>query len=209
MSIKEKLSAIQAELKVNKSQYNSFGKYSYRSAEDILEAVKPLCREHEVVLILSDDVKNIGDRYYIEATAILEDIEDGSKVVVTAYAREAEKKAGMDESQISGSSSSYARKYCLSGLLLLDDNKDADTDEQHKIVAEGGKKATKEKAEKAKEVDPVISHEKMEIAIGVIRNKQTTLANVLKAYGVGKLADLTESQYENLMKRLSATPDKE
>ena len=115
----------------------------------------------------------------------------------------------MSSDQLTGSCSSYARKYCLNGLLLIDDSKDADTDEQHEVVAEGGKRETKAKAEKAQADDPIISSDKVEIAVATIRNKQTTLANVLKAYGVEKLADLRESQYQNLMKRLSATADKE
>lgn len=209
MTLKEKLSEIQIELKVNKSQYNSFGKYSYRSAEDILEAVKPLCKKNKVVLILEDEVDLIGERYYIKATAKLIDTESEEVLSVFAYAREADKKSGMDESQITGSCSSYARKYALNGLFCIDDTKDADTDEQHNQVAEGGKADTKAKAKKAQEADPVISSDKVEIAVATIRNKQTTLANVLKAYGVPKLADLTESQYQNLMKRLSATADKE
>ena len=209
MTLKEKLSEIQIELKVNKSQYNSFGKYSYRSAEDILEAVKPLCKKNKVVLILEDEVDLIGERYYIKATAKLIDTESQEVLSVFAYAREADKKSGMDESQITGSCSSYARKYALNGLFCIDDTKDADTDEQHNQVAEGGKADTKAKAKKAQEDDPIISSDKVEIAVATIRNKQTTLANVLKAYGVEKLADLRESQYQNLMKRLSATADKE
>ena len=209
MTLKEKLSEIQIELKVNKSQYNSFGKYSYRSAEDILEAVKPLCKKNKVVLILEDEVDLIGERYYIKATAKLIDTESQEVLSVFAYAREADKKSGMDESQITGSCSSYARKYALNGLFCIDDTKDADTDEQHNQVAEGGKADTKAKAKKAQEDDPIISSDKVEIAVATIRNKQTTLANVLKANGVEKLADLRESQYQNLMKRLSATADKE
>ena len=209
MSLLQKLSDIQAELKVPKGQYNSFGKYNYRSAEDILEAVKPICKKHKTVLIMSDDLRLLGDRYYIEANANLYDLESDEHIVASAYARESEKKAGMDDSQITGSCSSYARKYALNGLFNIDDTKDADTDEQHKQVSEGGKAQTKAKAEQAQAYDPVITSDKVEIAVATIRNKQTTLANVLKAYGVQKLADLTESQYQNLMKRLSATADKE
>ena len=209
MTLKEKLSEIQAELKAPKGQFNSFGKYSYRSAEDILEAVKPICKKYKAVLILSDTIRNMDDRFYVVATAKLMDLEADDEIFVTAYAREAEKKSGMDESQITGSCSSYARKYALNGLFNIDDTKDADTDEQHKVVSEASKKETKAKAEKAKADDPKITHDKVEIAVSIIRNKQTTLANVLQAYGVDKLADLTETQYENLMKRLSATPDKE
>ena len=123
----DKLLAIQTELKAPKNQYNSFGKYKYRSAEDILEAVKPLCKKHDCVLTLSDELVNIGDRYYIKATARLHD--DTVIGEVTAYAREEESKKGMDGCQITGTASSYARKYALNGLFLIDDTKDADTDE--------------------------------------------------------------------------------
>lgn len=209
MTIFEKLSAIQNELSVPKSNFNNFGKYSYRSAEDILEAVKPICKKHKTVLILSDEVKQIGERYYVEASATLHDLESVDALQVTASAREEETKKGMDASQVTGATSSYARKYALNGLFNIDDTKDADTDEYHIQVAEGGKAETKAKAQKAQADDPIISSDKVEIAAATIRNKQTTLANVLKAYGVEKLADLRESQYQNLMKRLSATADKE
>lgn len=123
----KELVSIQSELKAPKGQYNSFGKYKYRSAEDILEAVKPLCAKYECELTLSDEMVYVGDRYYIKATAKLEH-EGSDPVSVTAYAREAETKKGMDESQITGTASSYARKYALNGLFCIDDTKDADTD---------------------------------------------------------------------------------
>lgn len=125
-----KLVEIQAELKAPKSQRNTFGKYNYRSAEDILEAVKPLLKKHDAKIILSDKPILVGDWHYIEATARFvcgDEVE-----VVTAYAREPLNKKGMDESQITGTASSYARKYALNGLLLIDDTKDADTDEYKK-----------------------------------------------------------------------------
>ena len=122
-----KLQEIQHKLKAPKGQYNSFGKYKYRSCEDILEAVKPILNETGCTLTLSDEIVLIGDRYYVKATARLkgEDIDE----VVTAYARESETKTGMDASQITGTASSYARKYALNGLFCIDDTKDADTDE--------------------------------------------------------------------------------
>lgn len=126
MGIYEKLAQIQSHLKAPKNQYNSFGQYSYRSAEDILEALKPLTLEQGCVLIITDDMNQIGDRYYVSACACLHDCESGENVSVTAYAREAEQKKGMDESQITGSASSYARKYALNGLFAIDDNKDSD-----------------------------------------------------------------------------------
>lgn len=134
MNIYEKLSNIQNELKCNKNQFNKFGGYKYRSCEDILEAVKPICKKYKTVLVLSDTLVNIGERYYIQATARLTDIEANKEsedtcISNTAYAREEESKKGMDGSQITGTASSYARKYALNGLFNIDDTKDADTDE--------------------------------------------------------------------------------
>lgn len=125
-----KLVEIQAELKAPKNQRNTFGKYNYRSAEDILEAVKPLLKKHDAKITLSDKPALVGDWHYVEATARFvcgDEVE-----TVTAYAREPLNKKGMDESQITGTASSYARKYALNGLLLIDDTKDADTDEYKK-----------------------------------------------------------------------------
>lgn len=119
------LTEIQKKLKAPKSNYNSFGKYNYRSCEDILEAVKPLLGDN--TLTLSDEVVQIGDRIYVKATAVFRD--GATETRVSAFAREAESKKGMDESQVTGTASSYARKYALNGLFLIDDTKDADTDE--------------------------------------------------------------------------------
>ena len=129
MSVYEKLSKVQSELKAPKGQYNSFGKYKYRSCEDILEAVKPLNAKHGVVLTVGDEVVEISNRFYVKATATFVDIESGEKIINTALAREDDSKKGMDGSQITGTASSYARKYCLNGLYCIDDTKDADTDE--------------------------------------------------------------------------------
>ena len=122
-----KLMNIQQELKAPKVQYNDFGKYAYRSCEDILEAVKPLLKKEKVVLTISDELQYIGNRYYIKATATLIDTESEATISNSAYAREEETKKGMDGSQITGASSSYARKYALNGLFGIDDNKDSDT----------------------------------------------------------------------------------
>lgn len=124
------LGIIQSELKAPKSQYNKFGGYNYRKAEDILEAVKPLLKRQECVLTCSDELILIGDRYYIKATATITCVEDGSAISTTAYAREEDEKKGMDGSQVTGASSSYARKYALNGLLCIDDTADSDTTNQ-------------------------------------------------------------------------------
>lgn len=122
--IHDKLLLIQQELKAPKNQFNSFGGYKYRSCEDILEAVKPLLKKQGLTLMLSDEMVEVGGRVYVKATATLTD--GTENVQTTAFAREENEKKGFDSSQISGSCSSYARKYCLSGLLLLDDSKDSD-----------------------------------------------------------------------------------
>ncbi len=137
------LQQIQTELKAPKGQYNSFGKYKYRSCEDILEAVKPLLAKHGAELMISDNIEFIGDRFYVRATAVMR--KDGEVIgTATAFAREPAEKKGMDESQITGTASSYARKYALNGLLLIDDTKDDDTDEA-KIEREARSKKTPNK----------------------------------------------------------------
>lgn len=133
LSLSEKLNRIQVELKAPKDKLNKFGGYNYRSAEGILEALKPLLKTYGVYVTLSDEIVEVGGRVYVKATACLSDTKsaDGFNEVkiATAYAREAESKKGMDEAQVTGATSSYARKYALNGLFLLDDTKDADTDE--------------------------------------------------------------------------------
>lgn len=143
----DKLMKIQSELKAPKGQFNNFGKYKYRSCEDILEAVKPLLKQEGLVLTLSDEMVCVGNRNYVKATVNLWENFDSVKsepelakkcITVTAYAREEENKKGMDGSQITGAASSYARKYALNGLFLIDDAKDSDATNDH-----GQKKSTK------------------------------------------------------------------
>lgn len=132
----DSLIAIQSELKAPKGQYNKFGGYSYRSCEDILEAVKPLLKEHGCVLAITDSIVEVGGRVYVEATAKLSN--DAQEIKATAYAREPETKKGMDASQITGAASSYARKYALNGLFLIDDAKDADAQRPDATAPDGG-----------------------------------------------------------------------
>lgn len=144
MNIKQKLMLIQAELKAPKNLYNSFGKYHYRNAEGICEAVKPLLKKYKAALTISDEIVEVGGRIYVKSTATLEDVEtemkttfdaqglcvtQSSKIEISAYAREASEKKGMDDAQVTGATSSYARKYALNGLFLLDDTKDVDSEE--------------------------------------------------------------------------------
>lgn len=148
--IHEKLNRIQTTLSAPKNQHNSFGGYNYRSCEDILEALKPLLKETKTTINLSDDVRIVGDRIYVHAIATLTDMEDGSFVTATALARESLAKKGMDDSQITGTASSYARKYALNGLFAIDDNKDADTD----FYPREDKKPTQAKKSAPKSTNP-------------------------------------------------------
>ncbi|SHI56036.1 ERF superfamily protein [Anaerovibrio lipolyticus DSM 3074] len=142
------LQSIQRDLKATKDKVNDFGKYKYRSAESIIEAVKPLLNDNGLILLMSDEVVEVGDRIYVKAEAKLVDVVNADEVKVTAYAREADSKRGMDESQVTGSTSSYARKYALNGLFAIDDGKDADTNEFHE---EKKSRAKAEDEAKAKE----------------------------------------------------------
>ena len=145
MKIYEQLANVQHELKCNKSLYNSFGKYSYRSTELIMEAVKPLLFSNDLCLIITDSVELIGDRFYIKATATVYN-KEGEQISTTAYAREEEGKKGMDASQVTGSTSSYARKYALNGLLAIDDTKDADATNTHGVTSDSKATSTNSKA---------------------------------------------------------------
>lgn len=145
MTVYKKLIEVQKELKAPKNQRNTFGNYNYRSCEDILEALKPVLSEHGATVFISDKPVVKENLFsYIEATATFVDTESGDSVSVTAYAREAETKKGMDPSQITGSASSYARKYALNGLFLIDDTRDSDSDEYQKITGSKQKAFSKD-----------------------------------------------------------------
>lgn len=176
------LSRVQAELKAPKGKYNSFGKFKYRSCEDILEAVKPLLAKYQLILTLTDDVVEVGGRVYIKATATLSD--GTNEKSITAFAREPEKKTGMDESQITGTASSYARKYALNGLFLIDDTKDADTDEYHNQVD----RTEEVKAEKISETKA--------LALGELCKEKGVLPDVVCArFGVQSFTEMNEDQH--------------
>ena len=189
MNIYEKLSNIQMELKAPKGQYNSFGKYKYRSCEDILEALKPICKKYNAVLVLSDTLVNIGDRYYIQATARLTDIEknvenEDTCISNTAYAREEAEKKGMDGSQITGTASSYARKYAWNGLFNIDDTKDADTDE---FAMQGNDKVTDTEAR---------------VIYGLIKDQNRDLNKFLEYFKIKNTNELTKAQYVEALKMI-------
>mgnify|MGYP002518672870 CR=1 FL=1 len=173
MSIYEKLLKVQQDTKCNKGQFNSFGKYKYRSMEDIWAAAKPIAASYGAVLTCTDKPILIGDRYYIEATATIYDIEDGTSISTTASAREDDAKKGMDGSQITGTASSYARKYAVSGLLGLDDTKDADTDSYKREVD-----ARAEEAETSTDTSETLRKKILEVAeMKGIAQEQITGAN--------------------------------
>lgn len=159
-TIHQKLIAIQTELKAPKSQFNKFGGYNYRNCEDILESVKPLCAKHDVVPLLSDEIVMIGERYYVKGIAKITDGKD--EIVTTAFARESVDKKGMDESQITGSASSYARKYALNGLFCIDDTKDADfmDNSQNKKPVSTPAQTTKPKETHVKGYDEFVALQK-------------------------------------------------
>lgn len=192
MTIYEKLLEIQNELKAPKSQYNSFGKYNYRSAEDILEAIKPLCYKNKVVLTLSDDIVLVNERYYVAAHAKLTDAETAEQIVISAYAREEEEKKGMDGSQVTGAASSYARKYALNGMFDIDDTKDSDFTNTGSSKKDSESK--KSKAPASEEVAQKIAEIKAEIdnklASGIERD--AIIATLKKACGTAQYTKLTD-----------------
>lgn len=184
MNIYEKLIKVQSELKAPKNQRNSFGGYNYRSCEDILEAVKPILKENKLTMLIKDDVVEIGSRYYIVAIIELIDIETSEKIVAQAQARESETKKGMDDSQITGTASSYARKYALNGLFLIDDTKDADTDEY--------KKQTETRKLTQKEI------EVLNKTITKYNISEETLSKILAKYGYKELKDIDIENYTKI-----------
>ena len=187
--IYEKLSAIQQELKAPKGQYNSFGKYKYRSCEDILEAVKPICAKHKTALVLLDDIREVSGRFYVVAQAQLHDCESDNAVTATAFAREPDEKKGMDDSQITGTASSYARKYALNGLFCIDDTKDADTDE----YKQQEKKPSKE------EIDAFNKQYKREVEKNTCKDCGMPIYPVThggKTYSVAEIAENARKTYK-------------
>jgi hypothetical protein len=178
MNIFKQLREVQSELKAPKSQYNSFGKYKYRNAEDILEAVKPLLSKHGLTLTLSDDINIIGDRYYVRAEVVVSN-DDGEMIPVVAFAREEENKKGMDGSQVTGASSSYARKYALNGMFCIDDTKDSDTTNTHddKAQSKAPAKKASDSEEEASIMDKAIAYMKSQ------NDRNKAYETVMKHYG--------------------------
>ena len=202
MSIHKKLAAVQAELKAPKGQFNSFGKYNYRSCEDILEAVKPLLAKHELGMTISDYIMSHEGRVYVRAEVEVFDF-DGNIVSVQAQAREEDSKKGMDASQVTGATSSYARKYALNGMFLIDDTKDSDSTNTHgketatapSRVPVGGAAARDAIAEEESESGLSIM-DKAVAYLKAARNRTEAYDSVMKHYG----QQLTEAQKGALKK---------
>lgn len=204
MNVYEKLIKVQAELKAPKSKFNSFGKYKYRSLEDILEGVKPLLEKNKASLVITDSIEQVGDRYYLKATATFIDTENGESVSNSALARESADKKGQDDSQITGTASSYARKYALNGLFLIDDTKDADTDEAHvekEARAEKAKDDEKNEALVTDIGDMKIAPVKVNVLKGDIDSGLMNEEKMLAYFKVKKLEDVTEKQFSDYVQK--------
>lgn len=194
----ERLSKVQEELKAPKSQRNTFGNYNYRSCEDILEAVKPLLVEHGLTLMLSDKLEHVGDRYYVVAEARLAG--SGSSLEVQGWAREEENKKGMDGSQITGAASSYARKYALNGLFLIDDTKDSDATNDHGKAVQA--------PPKAKPVSPLGAEKRQELVEAFQTAQITGQAAATFATGViGKSGPSNDAEADKLISAVKALTD--
>ncbi len=232
MNIYEKLTNIQTELKAPKNQFNAFGKYHYRSCEDILEGLKPLLKKYNATLIITDEIVAIGEhspilykeetydskskitkedtkvtgsqRYYVKAIATLYDTEKDGQISTTAYAREEETKKGMDAAQITGSTSSYARKYALNGLFAIDDTKDSDSTNTH---GKGQQDPIPPKAPpKQEHTEPMITKEQQDEIFKLAKEKNYTpesMTNYLKnAYNKPSSKELTYKEADELIKML-------
>jgi len=207
MNIHEKLAVVQQELTAPKNQYNKFGNYYYRSCEDILEGLKPLLQKVKAAVKITDDVVHIGDRYYIKASAIFCDCESDAIIGNTAFAREEDTVKGMSASQITGSASSYARKYALNGLFCIDDVKDADsrdnsqngTSDQQKGKAKQSDSEQKKIEDEQKKIENMkISEIKVKSLAARLENEGMSAEKITRLYKVNGLADLTEKQFRNI-----------
>ena len=204
MTIYEKLLEIQTKLKAPKSQYNKFGDFHYRSCEDVLEAVKPLAQEVKAVLTVTDEIVNIGARFYVRATAALQDVESDGRVAVCAYAREPEARPKMDEAQVTGSTSSYARKYALNGLFCIDDAKDPDA-----VNADGKPQQREPQARKPQpRTDDLLTPAEYHNLIQEAERKGVSHASICQRYGKGSLKELSSLEYQKAMSGLAKMPDR-
>lgn len=198
MNAYEKLMNVQQELKAPKGQYNSFGKYNYRNCEDILEAAKPILKKNNSLIILNDTIEQIGDRFYIKASAIFIDAEKGDRIEVNAFAREDETKKGMDLAQVTGSTSSYARKYALNGLLSIDDSKDSDFTNTH---SKEGAPKTSQKTTGTTEANnknntSTISEARQKRLFAISNGNTNVVKEILMKYGYTSSKEIKTSEYD-------------
>lgn len=208
-NVLKKLLEVQTRLNAPKNRKNTFGGYTYRSCEDILEAVKPILKDVKASIRLTDIISQIGDRFYVNATAVFVDTETGEIITTDAFAREPEDKKGMDAAQITGTSSSYARKYALNGLLLIDDAKDPDTDEfkiESDAKAEKAAKTTKPK-KAVKEVDASVLDEfvtdaQLKTLEALLARAEVTAEKFNSIYGLALLSELPAAKYDDAIKKL-------
>lgn len=200
-TLRKKLLNIQRDLKAPKGQYNNFGKYSYRNAEDIMEALKPLLVDNNTICYCKDDyIEHIGERYYLVATIVFADVETDEEITVKARAREEENKKGMDGSQITGAASSYARKYALSGLFLIDDNKDADSDEyQQQNNKNQGKKQPSKQNQANQQQQPNNQQAQQQNQIRYVDNNQYN--QILN--GIKQLSNITGKAFDDLVDNIT------
>jgi hypothetical protein len=205
MSIYEKLLLVQQKLKAPKNQYNSFGKYNYRSCEDILEGLKPLLGEVKALVVLNDSIQMIGDRYYIKATAEFIDTEDGKSIISNGLAREDNDKKGMDLAQVTGSVSSYARKYALNGLFCIDDTKDSDhnnTGDKQNPPKQQTKTSTPASNEpKHATSSGIISDAQLKRLYAIATDKEKARA-VMAKYGYASSKEIKTADYEKIVKEI-------
>lgn len=205
MGLVDKLSHIQRRMKVPKDMKNTFGNYYYRNSESIFEAFKPFSEEYKVSLTVSDEIVIVGDRIYVKAIAKLTDCETAEEISTTAFAREASSKKGMDDSQITGTASSYARKYAMNGLFLLDDTKDPDTDEAREEQNNKSASASgKINGKSGNEIEKLLEKLKSECVRTGVGEKL-----ILQDYkGTKSIADLSEYQLNEVLKKMGKTPNK-
>lgn len=196
MTIYEKLGNVQVSLKVPKTEFNAFGKYKYRTAENILEEVKPLLRQQKAVIVINDSLEQLGERYYIKATIDFIDTETSEKITVSAFAREEESKRGMDGSQVTGASSSYARKYALNGLFSIDDTKDSDTTNKH------DKEPPKPKG------PPTITKEQAKEMAAVADGDIELIKKIMGKYNYTQSKDVLVSDFNKILVEIAGNKEK-
>lgn len=208
MGIYEKLLTVQQNLKAAKGHYSDFGGYYYRSCEDITEAAKPLLTEVKAVLLLTDEIVTVGDRIYVKAVARLVDVENDGVVEVCGYAREAESRPKFDVAQLTGTASSYARKYALNGLFALDDTKDADAmppaQQAEKPAGGSQKPANSGRAEKS--AAKVTSQQLGQLQT-LAKQKGVAVDSIVQGYKLSKLQDITAAQWAQCMNSLRKRAD--